>query len=139
MGHRADFQKIIPDIYELLHNLDQLVAESGIEKLHLALIKIRASQINGCSYPNLHLEELQTYGKDTSQIDDVLAGWQEARNWFCKEDQVVLALTDAVTLIAGKRLSDDVYDESVSLFGEEMTIKLISAIVIVNARNRLGT
>jgi alkylhydroperoxidase family enzyme len=137
MGHRVDLQKVIPETYQLLDQLDQMVSASGIDKLHLVLIKIRSSQINGCGYLDLPIEDVLKYGKDARQVDDILSAWRAAKNWFSKDDQIILELTEEITLIARNGLSDEVYDESVSLFGEEMTAKLIAAIVSINAWNRI--
>ena len=118
--------------------LSQAVANSGIDKLHQELIKIRASQINGCAYClHMHSKDALKHGENPDRLY-VIAAWREAKEWFSKEDQVILRLTEEVTLIADHGLSDRTYDEAVELFGEEMTAKLIAAVININALNRMG-
>jgi alkylhydroperoxidase family enzyme len=68
----------------------------------------------------------------------VLSAWREAKNWFSKEEQLILRLTEEITLIADHGLSDQTYDEAVTLFGEVMTAKLIVAVININALNRVS-
>lgn len=138
MANRLNLKELIPDSYQILIQLSQFVANSGIDKLQQELVKIRASQINGCAYClYMHSKDALKYGEDPKRLY-VLSAWREARNWFSKEDQVILALTEEVTLIADHGLSDKTYEEAVSLFGEEMTAKLIMAVININALNRIG-
>jgi AhpD family alkylhydroperoxidase len=118
--------------------MSQFVANAGIDKLQQELIKIRASQINGCAYcMNMHSKEALKYGEDPKRLY-VLSAWREAGNWFSKEDQVILKLTEEITLIADHGLSDQTYEEAVAFFGEEMTAKLIIAVININGLNRMG-
>lgn len=138
MANRFTLREIIPDMHQIFMQLSQAVANSGIDKLHQELIKIRASQINGCAYClHKHSKDVITYGEDPKRLY-VLTAWREAKNWFSKEEQSILRLTEEITLIADHGLSDQTYDEAVTLFGEEMTAKLIVAVININALNRLG-
>lgn len=138
MANRLNLKELIPDSYQLLLQLTQFVANTGINPLQQELIKIRASQINGCAYcMYMHSRDALKYGEDPKRLY-VLSAWREAKNWFSKEDQVILALTEEITLIANHGLSDQTYEEAVDLFGEEMTAKLIVAVININALNRVG-
>ena len=125
-------------MHQIFMQLSQAVANTGIDKLHQELIKIRASQINGCAYClHKHSKDAITYGEDPKRLY-VLSAWREAKNWFSKEEQVILRLTEEITLIADHGLSDETYEEGVALFGEEMMAKLIVAVININGLNRLA-
>lgn len=138
MANRLNLQKLIPGAYQKLIQLDQYVSTSGINELQQELIKIRASQINGCAFcMNMHIKDALKHGEDPKRIY-VLSAWREAKKWFSEEDQLLLMLTEEVTLIANTGLSDETYNKVVETFGEETTAKLIIAVININAWNRLG-
>lgn len=138
MSDRLNLREIIPDIHQIFMQVSHAVANTGIGKLHQELIKIRASQLNGCAYClHKHTVDAITEGEDPKRLY-VLAAWGEAKNWFSKEEQVILKLTEEITLIADHGLSDQTYNQAIELFGEEMTAKLIVAIININSLNRLG-
>lgn len=138
MANRLNLSKLIPDAYQKLIQLDQYVSGSGIDKLQQELIKIRASQINGCAYCiNMHTKDALKYGEDPKRLY-VLSAWREAKNWFSEQDQLILRLTEEVSLIADGGLTDETYDQVVAAFGEETTAKLIMAVININAWNRVG-
>ena len=138
MSIRLNFREVLPDTHKILMQLSQAVANSGIDILHQELIKIRASQINGCAYClHKHSKDALKHGENPDRLY-VIATWREAKNWFSEKDQVVLKLTEEITLISNQGLSDQTYEEAIALFGEEMTAKLIAAAININALNRLG-
>jgi len=138
MSHRLNLGKTFPEAYQIFMQLSQAVANSGIDKLQQELIKIRASQINGCAYcMHMHSKDAIKHGEDPKRIY-VLSAWREATNWFSKEEQVLLTMTEEITLIANHGLSDETYADAIELFGEELTAKLIVAIININALNRIG-
>jgi len=138
MGNRLNLQKLIPEAYQKLIHIDQYVSTSGINELQQELVKIRASQINGCAFCiNMHIKDALKHGEDPKRIY-VLSAWREAKKWFSEEDQLILMLTEEITLIANGGLSDTTYNKAVEVFGEETTAKLIIAIININAWNRLG-
>lgn len=138
MSKRLNLKELIPESYQILIQMSQFVANAGIDKLKQELIKIRASQINGCAYcMNMHSEEALKLGENPKRLY-VLSAWREAKDWFSTEDQCILKLTEEITLISNHGLSDETYQEAVSLFGELMTAKLIVAIININALNRVG-
>jgi len=138
MGNRLNLQKLIPEAYQKLIHIDQYVSTSGINELQQELVKIRASQINGCAFCiNMHIKDALKHGEDPKRIY-VLSAWREAKKWFSEEDQLILMLTEEITLIANGGLSDTTYNKAVEIFGEETTAKLIIAIININAWNRLG-
>jgi len=138
MPSRLIIKELIPESYQILMQLSQFLADAGIDNQQHELIKIRASQINGCAFcMDIHIKEAIKHGEDPKRLY-VLSAWREAKNWFSTEDQVILKLTEEITLIADHGLSDETYNESVALFGEKMTAKLIVAVISINALNRMG-
>jgi AhpD family alkylhydroperoxidase len=138
MANRLNLGKTLPDTYQIFMQLSQAVAKSGIDKLHQELIKIRASQINGCAYClHMHSKDAIRQGEDPDRLY-VIATWREAKKWFSEEEQIILRLTEEITLISDHGLSDQTYEEAIALFGEEMTAELIVAVININALNRIG-
>lgn len=138
MSNRLNIKELVPDAYQSIMNLSELVSKTGIDKLQQELIKIRASQINGCAFCiEYHTQEALKFGEDPKRLH-VLCAWREAKDWFSLEDQVILKLTEEITLIANDGLSDETYYKSISFFGEEITAKIIIAIININSLNRMG-
>lgn len=138
MSKRLNIKELIPNSYQMLMQLSKFVADTEIDKKHQELIKIRASQINGCAFcMNMHSSEALKYGEDPKRLF-VLSAWREAKDWFSNEDQVVLKLTEEITSIADHGLSEQTYKEAVDLFGEETTAKMIIAVININALNRVA-
>lgn len=138
MSKRLSIKDLIPDAYQKIMQVSQFVENSGISKLQQELIKIRASQINGCAFcMHWHIKEALAHGENPERLY-VLSAWREAVDWFSQQDQVILKLTEEVTLIDRQGLSDQTYQEAIDLFGEAMTARLILAVININTLNRLG-
>ena len=138
MSKRLNLGKTLPDTHKIFMQLSQAVANSGIDKLQQELIKIRASQINGCAYClHKHSKDALKHGESPDRLY-VIAAWREATDWFSEEDQVILRLTEEITLISNHGLSDQTYEDAIALFGEEMTAKLVAAVININSLNRIG-
>ncbi|WP_457289376.1 carboxymuconolactone decarboxylase family protein [Pedobacter sp. UYP24] len=128
--------KIIPDGYKSLFPLEKYISSSGLKPEHLDLLKIRASQINGCAYCiNMHTKEARSRGETETRIY-MLQQWKEV-DLFNEEEKALLALTEEVTLISN-HLSDQTYKKALEIFGESYLANLIMAIVAINAWNRIG-
>ena len=127
-----------PESYKLMKELDELIKKSGIPPLQLEMIKIRASQINGCAYcMDKHSGDAVKQGEDVRRLY-VLSGWREAIDWFSEEEQTILRLTEEISLIGEQGLSDATYDKALELFGESRLAYLIMAVISINAWNRVG-
>lgn len=138
MSTRFLMGKVQPEAYKALLELNKYVARTGIDKLQREMIKIRASQINGCAYcVNSHTRDARTLG-ETEQRIYLMSVWREAPNVFNEEDQCLLAMTEEITLIHQHGLSEDLYNKAIALFGEEKTAEIIMAIITINAWNRIG-
>lgn len=129
--------KVNPKAYQAMGNLDAVVSNSSIDKSLQELIKIRASQINGCAYCiDLHTKDARKIG-ETEQRIYALSAWKES-NFFTEKEKSVLALTEAVTLINKEQVPDDIYSEVEKHFNEEEIAQLIMSIITINAYNRIA-
>ena len=100
------------------------------------MIKIRASQINGCAFCiAMHSEDALKLGESSRRIF-ALSAWHES-HLFSEEERAVLQFTEEVTRIYEKGVSDGTYDKVINLFGEEMTAQMIILIVTINSWNRI--
>lgn len=138
MEKRLAIQNHFPDAYRLMKELDGLINNSGINPLHLELIKIRASQINGCAYClNLHNTDAARLGEALGKLY-VMSAWREAPNWFTEEEVILLRLTEEVTQIQQHGISDEVFNRGIELFGEGKFAHLIMAAISINSWNRVA-
>ena len=138
MSTRFKMAQVQPDAYKAMSALSKYIAESSVDRLLQELIRIRASQINGCAYcVNHHARDARKLG-ETEQRIYLISVWREAPNVFTEEEQLVLAITEEITLIHQHGLSDDLYDKAVKLLGEEKTAQIIMVIITINAWNRIG-
>jgi len=130
--------KVQPAAYKAMWALDAYVQEAAVDKLHKELIKIRASQINGCAYcVNHHTADALRLGEDPKKLY-LVSVWKEAPNVFDEKEQTILAMTEEITLIHQHGLSEEVYTKALELFGQEMTAQIMMIIITINAWNRIG-
>ena len=138
MSARFKMGTVQPEAYQLLFEMNKYILKSGIDKLQREMIKIRASQVNGCAYcVNSHTRDARKLG-ETEQRIYLMSVWREAPNVFSEEDQLLLAMTEEITLINEHGLSDDLFDKAIKYFGEEKTAQIIMAIITINCWNRIG-
>ena len=138
MSKRLNIKNLAPEVYQNLTQLSQFVANAGIDPLQQELIKIRASQLNGCAYcMDIHTKEALKLGEDPRRLA-VLSAWRDVEDWFSEEDKVILKLTEELTIVTNHGLSEETYEQAVDCFGELMTAKLIIAVIAINSWNRLG-
>lgn len=138
MSTRFKMNAVQPDAYKALSALDKYINASGLDKRQQEMIRIRASQINGCAYcVHHHTHDARQLG-ETEQRIYLINVWREAPNVFNEEEQLLLAITEEITLIHQHGLSDALYDRAIQTFGEEKTAQIIMAIITINAWNRIG-
>jgi AhpD family alkylhydroperoxidase len=131
-----DFQALAPDAYDAVRILGQLAAKAGIDKQLLELIKLRASQINGCAFcVQFHILQGESLGIPTDKINLVVV-WREAPQ-FSPRERAALAWTEALTTIT-EGVSDEVYAQASAEFSEKELTYLTSAITSINVWNRFG-
>jgi len=135
-GENSEFRSSAPDVYNAVLALGQLAAKAGIDKQLLELVKLRASQINGCAFcVQYHIMEAERLGVATDKLNLVVV-WREAPQ-FSNRERAALAWTEALTLLTGG-VSDVVYAEAATEFSKEELTYLTSAIAAINVWNRFG-
>ena len=111
--------------------------KANFDQRLLALVKTRASQINGCTYClHMHSEEARKQGESEARLL-LLSAWEES-TMYSERERAALAWTEALTRVSETHAPDDVYNEVRRVFSEEETIKLSIAIAMINAWNRLS-
>src|SRR5271168_4759285 len=131
-----DFQRLAPDAYEIVQALGKLAAKAGIDKQLLELIKLRASQINGCAFcVQYHILQAERLGVSVDKLNLVVV-WREASQFSARE-RAALAWTEALTVLTGG-VSDEVYAQVSAEFSEKELTYLTSAIASINVWNRFG-
>jgi AhpD family alkylhydroperoxidase len=138
MDTRFKMVKVQPGAYKAMNALEQFINNSYLSSLQREMINIKASQINGCAYcVNIHTRDARKLG-ETEQRIYLISVWREAPNLFTEEEQLLLEITEEITLIHQHGFSDALYEKAVALWGEERTAVVIMAIITINAWNRIG-
>lgn len=136
MKPRIAIPKVAPEAYKALAVLDSYIAHSSLTKTHRELIKIRASQINGCAYCiDMHTKDARKAG-ETEQRIYALNAWRETP-FFTEEERVILALTEEVTLIQN-HVSEETYQAAAAILDEKYLADVIMAVINISAWNRVG-
>ncbi len=137
MQPRINYNNASPGAFKAMLGLETFVRTSGIDHALLHLIKVRASQINGCAYCiDMHTIDARAAG-ETEQRLYALNAWRETP-FFNERERAVLAFTEAVTLISEHHVPDFVFDEVRRHFSETEVVNLAMAIVTINGWNRLA-
>ena len=132
----GQLKQLAPDIYNAVLALSQLAGKAGLDKQMLELVKIRASQINGCAFcVQYHILEAERLGVDIDKLN-LLVVWREAPQ-FSKRERAALAWTEALTDLKGD-VSDGIYAEVTAEFSEKELAYLTSAVSVINVWNRYG-
>jgi AhpD family alkylhydroperoxidase len=120
-----------------LIGLQRQVEASGLEHSTLELVKIRASQINGCAYClDMHSKDARANGESEQRLHG-LAAWREAPYYSARE-RAALDWTEALTLVSETHVPDDVYERVREQFTEDELMHLSLAVVAINGWNRLN-
>jgi AhpD family alkylhydroperoxidase len=126
-----------PDFYQALIDLDAQSAV-GLDPRLADIVRIRASQLNGCAYClDMHTLDARHAG-DTEQRMNLIATWREARKFYSEQEQAALELTEAMTLISVDHVPDQVYEIAAAAFDDKELAQLIGLIIMINAWNRVG-
>ncbi|MBS1920329.1 MAG: carboxymuconolactone decarboxylase family protein [Bacteroidetes bacterium] len=134
---RLDANKILPQGYKAMIELQQVVNQSNIEHKLMELVKIRASQINGCAYClDMHTKDAIAIGENEQRLH-VVAAWHEAP-FYSERERAALAWCEALTKISESGAPDSAYKPLTKLFSQKEIIELTFAIIIINGWNRLA-
>ena len=136
MQARLDLAKTAPAAYKAMLQLEAFIKGCGLEHSLLHLVKIRASQINGCAFcVNMHYRHARHGGESEERLS-LLAVWREAPVFTARE-RAALAWAEAVTLIASAGIPDELFQSTRRHFKDEELINLTLAINTINSWNRL--
>jgi AhpD family alkylhydroperoxidase len=134
-SQRIDLLTLAPEAYEAMRAIEAYIRKSGLDRRLYELIKIRASQINGCIFClNMHTREARALGETEQRIYG-LSAWQEAP-YYTEKERAALALTEAITLVAESHVPDEVFENARQHFDEEELAALIIGITNINGWNR---
>ena len=136
MNTRFDLKQTEPTAYKAMLAFDAYAESIEISTKHKDLIKIRTSQVNGCSYCiDMHTKEAREHGESEQRIY-ALTEWRQTP-FFSEKERAVLALTEEITSI-NKRVSDATYDNAAKNLGEKYVAQVLMAVIVMNAWNRVG-
>ena len=131
------YYQTAPAVSAALLALGKAVDDSGLDKTLTELIKLRASQINGCTYCiQLHINASRKIGVPSAKLD-LIGAWRDA-GVFTPRERAALAWTEELTLMAGNSVSDAIYVELQEQFTESEIAFLTAAIANINAWNRVA-
>ena len=137
MQQRIDLTKVNPAAFKAVAALQTYVDQSGLDAKLRELIKIRASQINGCAYCLImHTRDARKIGETDDRMH-LLNAWREAPV-FNERERAALAWTEALTLVSKTHVPDDVYEQVRKQFSEKEIVDLTAAVAAINTWNRLA-
>ena len=131
-----DYVNLMPEAREAMSRLQAVVKNSDLEEIVLELVKIRASQINGCAYClDMHTKDARAIGESEQRLH-LLAAWREAPV-FSPRERAALAWCESITLLPNG-ITDSVRREVASVFAERELVALTFAIIAINGWNRIA-
>jgi AhpD family alkylhydroperoxidase len=137
MKARIDLMHVNPGVMQAMLGLERQVRQAGLDPALLDLVRMRASQINGCSYClDMHSKDARANG-ETEQRLHGLNAWRETP-YYSPRERAALEWTEALTLVAHTRVTDDVYESVREQFSEDELVHLSLAVVSINGWNRLN-
>ena len=137
MQARIDLMRVNPGIMQAMLGLERQVRQAGLDHKLIDLVRMRASQINGCAYClDMHSKDARAKG-ETEQRLYGLDAWRETP-YYSDRERAALEWTEALTLVAETRVPDDVYERVRAQFSEDELAHLSLAIVAINGWNRLN-
>ena len=137
MAQRIDYYKVAPDALDIIGKMDKYTQTTGIDRKLRELIKLRASQINGCALClYMHTTSLQKMGETEPRIY-CLSAWEEC-DFYTEAEKVAFELTEHVTLIPTKRVPDELYQRVRNHYDEKQYVDLVLIINQINTWNRMA-
>lgn len=138
MTQRLDIHAVDSQAHQAVFAMERYLRESGLDPRLYELVKIRASQLNGCAFClDMHIRDARRAGEDQRRID-VLCAWREAPQLFTDAERAAFAFTEAVTRIGDAGVPDDIWDEVAAQFDETTIVALLMAVATINVWNRLA-
>ncbi|HVB57487.1 MAG TPA: carboxymuconolactone decarboxylase family protein [Candidatus Acidoferrales bacterium] len=137
MEPRIDYRKAAPGAISAMLGLENYVRSSGLDPALLELVKLRASQINGCAYcVDMHTKDARAGGESEQRLYASVV-WRETP-FFTERERAALAWTDAVTQVSHEHVPDEVYEFAHRHFNDKELVDLTFAIIAINGWNRLA-
>lgn len=137
MEPRLDYRKVAPEGVATMLGLEEYVRLSGLEPSLLELVRLRASQINGCAYcVDMHTKDARACGESEQRLYAVVV-WKETP-FFTERERAALAWTEAVTQVSWQHVPNEVYEVARKHFNEKELVDLTVAIIAINGWNRLA-
>lgn len=137
MSTRIKILNANSESYKAMMNLEMTLQNTLLSNIQKELIKTRASQINQCAFClDMHTKDALKYG-ETPQRIFLLNAWRET-DLFTEEEKVILAMTEEITLISQKGLTDETYEKAIRFFDEEQVKSIIMAVITINMWNRIA-
>lgn len=137
MQQRLEYRKVNPEAIKAMDGLETYVRECGIEPSLLDLIKVRASQINGCAYCiDMHTKDAKARGESEQRLY-ALDAWRETP-FYTERERAALEWVEAVTLVTEGHVPDVVFEQARGQFTEQELVNITLAVVTINGWNRLA-
>ncbi len=134
---RLNYVRAAPGVYHAMDALDQYLASCGLDEALLQLVRLRASQMNGCAYCiDMHWKDLRALGESEQKLYS-LDAWRECP-WYSERERAALAWTEAVTFVASGHVPDEVHAQARAVLSEKELADLTLAVAAINAWNRLA-
>ena len=134
---RIVFKAAMPEAMEAMLSLQKVADDSGLDPKLLELIKVRASQINGCAYClDIHTKDAIAIGEDPKRLN-VVAAWRESP-FYSTRERAALAWCESLTLLSSAGAPDPLYEDLAAQFSAREQVALTAAIVAINGWNRFA-
>ena len=134
---RIDVTKVAPEAYQAMAGLQRYVRQSGLEQPLLELMRMRASQLNGCAYCiDMHSKDARAAGETEQRLYE-LDAWRET-SFYTERERAALAWTEAVTLVSQGHVPDEIYQIVRKHFSEKEIVDLTLAVAEINSWNRIA-
>jgi AhpD family alkylhydroperoxidase len=135
---RLTVDEVDPDAYRAISAMERYVRAGTMDHALAALVKLRASQLNGCAYClDMHAAEARAAGVEQRRLD-ILSAWREAPSFFTDRERAALELTESVTRIGEAGVPDSVWEDVARLFDKNEIVRLLMAICAINVWNRMA-
>jgi AhpD family alkylhydroperoxidase len=137
MEQRLSYSEVAPEGNEILRKLESYIRKAGLEPDLLELVRLRASQINGCAYCiDMHTKDARSQGENEQRLYGV-GTWREAP-FYSERERAALAWAESVTLVSEDQVPDEIYDLVKKHFTERELVDLTLVVIAINSWNRLA-
>ncbi len=137
MEKRISIKDLEPNAYKAMFQMEKYLSSCNLEKKYLELIKVRASQINGCAYCiEIHVKDALEMGESQRRLFALSAWWESPL--FDEKEKVLLKMTEEITNITDKGLTTSTYESAKKLFSDNEIAQAIMQIIAINSWNRIA-